>query len=995
MDRRETIKTLALGSLGLAAPMMSWSRIPKDEATSGPRPDEHATCTNGLSPLSEYHPGLHLVADSEWLDRFAGMLPDYVKKTSRAALNPEELIKSLAQGDGLIWIGNPEGVPRELSVGAFRPSEMDLDLQPISGSPLAVDKLTFSASRVHSAFIAPPKEMPNHNIDEEVRADFLPVLQAVDKFGNTVGYPAVVMSYYAPSLALARFRGSECFFFFLEKPVEALDVTGWKNILGNIVRRREGGLQVTAFATNYASYHPGERAQISTRIRNNRPEAVSVICRYSVKGPNDREFRPITDMRRVPEGGSDTVAVCDFRPGAQNGMWTIRVEILQDVEQAELLSVVGNPVLIDRRELGFMVLGQPLKTPPIISFRGPSILIDGKEGFWAGTHYYPSTSWWEWVWREFQPLKAAEDLAAIRKAGYRIVRVWVDPVIDEPVLRAMDVAIHLAAQNGIVLDICIFTQWARKMGFERASGEQVLFDYRGPRDFNIISFSLRNLNLQREFVTVLASRWKNAGNIMYNLANEVYMRDPDPSEMDKEVLTWKGIPTERGTVRDTLLFRQWAREMTNAIRKAGANQATMPGYMFSTMNGGDFYLANQDAPVLPWHCYLGPEQTGLTVQYFDPIAVSKPLLLEEFGYGKWNHEKNYDGNAHYALGAGAAGAMSYEWGISWLARESCYWPLPLREASLDRSPDPRWFPPYLDLGKTWDERGVGLCPTPSGTGYGSIYHGTVFPAAAALALGRLGIMGGGLQRVQSREHVYVVIPAAQLQGLDPVRTTLAALWSVKAIFGIWQESSLSNLPESAKAIICPYPLSPASEMAVQSLRARGVKVYTGVDGWTSCSMLEKVSVTPGEQIDLLSRRTVKGQLFTLAARKPEKQVTVKYGRLSATVDVNDFGIVHMRTEGISLLEGTGQIKVNDQVLCTVEGERLIIGTDDDKDLLQAQKMKLLVTGPARIHFKRTIKAISISDGAGSGPVRVKQDGIPGQVLMVDDQLAKYIIHISF
>jgi len=117
--------------------------------------------------------------------------------------------------------------------------------------------------------------------------------------------------------------------------------------------------------------------------------------------------------------------------------------------------------------------------------------------------------------------------------------------------------------------------------------------------------------------------------------------------------------------------------------------------------------------------------------------------------------------------------------------------------------------------------------------------------------------------------------------------------------------------------------------------------------------------------------------------------------LSATVDVNDFGIVHMTTEGVSLLEGTGQIKVNDQVLCTVEGERLIIGTEDDKDLLQAQKMKLLVTGPARIHFKRTIKAISISDGAGSGPVRVKQDGIPGQVLMVGDQLAKYIIHILF
>src|SRR5690606_8775269 len=120
--------------------------------------------------------------------------------------------------------------------------------------------------------------------------------------------------------------------------------------------------------------------------------------------------------------------------------------------------------------------------------------------------YYPSSSWWEWVWRDYRPLKAEEDFAAIRKAGYRIARVWINPVIDEQVLRSIDVAIEQAARNGIVVILTLFTQWVREMGFQRDSGEQVMFDFRHPRDFNLISVSLRNMDCQREFIAILAKR---------------------------------------------------------------------------------------------------------------------------------------------------------------------------------------------------------------------------------------------------------------------------------------------------------------------------------------------------------------------------------------------------------------------------------------------------------------------------------------------------------
>lgn len=44
--------------------------------------------------------------------------------------------------------------------------------------------------------------MPKHNIDEEPRAEFLPLFEAVDRFGETVAYPGVLFEHTAGSLAM-------------------------------------------------------------------------------------------------------------------------------------------------------------------------------------------------------------------------------------------------------------------------------------------------------------------------------------------------------------------------------------------------------------------------------------------------------------------------------------------------------------------------------------------------------------------------------------------------------------------------------------------------------------------------------------------------------------------------------------------------------------------------------------------------------------------------
>jgi len=589
----------------------------------------------------------------------------------------------------------------------------------------------------------------------------------------------------------------------------------------------------------------------------------------------------------------------------------------------------------------------------------------------------------------------------MRRSGYRIVRIWIDPVLDERTLRAMDAAVFLAWQNGIVLDVCVFTQWVRTIGFQRPNGEQVLFDFRGMRDFNIYGISLRNLPLQREYIQVLATRWRGAGNIIYNLSNETYLRDPDSTQMDKEVTQWEGIPRQNGILRDTLLFRRWAKEMTNIIRQVGGKQPVMPGYMFSMSGGGDDYLANRDGELESWHHYASPESIGLTLSYVDSACSERSLVLEEFGTRSWNNEKFYDGGAHYALAAGAGAAMSYEWGIRWLSQELDFSATPLREI-LDLTPtDPRWFLPVRDLVKHWSSRAVGLHPAPSGFTYGSIYHGTPFPAAAAIALGRLGLVGRGLGRAVRPEKVYVVVPTAfkgDRDGLEEVTQTVKKLWQEKAVFGIWQEDCLNSLPTSARVLICPKGVTAASEGRLAELRRSAVEVFMGADnGWQRSPQVPHVSVTPSEGMDLLVRRTHQGTLYGLMRTGGPGTVRLRTeGKRVVSLGVEPYAFVLDRGTGIGLVEAAGEVSIDGFFFCRVERGRAWVVSDEQADLKGAKVVRVLVTEPMKIQFARTIAAISVLEEGRSEPLaRLTPGGSDPRVLEVDSEVARSVLRVEF
>ena len=942
-----------------------------------------------------YPRSVHLVLDDGWQGALE-TIPESFNVIPLSELDPDALVASLAGGDGLVWLAGPAEVPAELWVGAFTPSESPVKVTVSDSAPLIGAVASDEEVRALSAYIRPPKQMPYHNLDEEMRAHFLPILEARDRFGQVIGYPGVLMQHFAPSSVRRRFAGSECFFFFLQPPKEEKSRQRWSEMLEAVARRFGSGIQIVSVETDYASYPVGERVQVRARIKNRTEVARAAEIRFSVRAPGQSEFRLVVSQRRVSDAAGVSEAVCDFIPEGHPGLWTVQVEAAADPVQADMLALEGHPAPIDRRQVGFVQLDGPLKTPGIVEIEGPTLLIEGRKDFWAGTHYYPSSSWWEWLWRDFRPLIADRDLAGMRKTGYRIVRIWVDPVFDETTLRAMDAAVYLAASHGIVLDVCLFTQWTSKIGFENKDGSQIRMELTGPDDFNVFGISFRRLELQREYVSVLARRWHRAGNVIYNLSNETYVRDPEPEQMDPEARSWQGIPEQPGILRDTLLFRRWAREITEALRRAGATQPVMPGYLFSLAGGGDSYLANRDGELASWHGYVPLAEIGTTVAYFDPACTARPLVLEEFGTVGWNDPAHYDGAAHQALAAGAAAALSYEWGVSWLAREMSFYPTPLRRI-LDRPADPRRFEPVIPLAKKWSRRGVGLHPAPSGFTYGSIYHGTPFPAEAAVALGRMGLVGEGLGRVNRPERTYLVVPGyfgGNRSGIEAISETLRQLWAEKILFGILQEDCLSRLAQDARVLICPAGVTSAESRAqLDTLRESGVEVHFG-DDWRGSSRLERVSVTPGDGIELLARQTSRGTLYALMSEQQIDQVEMVLKSERLTFGLDRYALVLDGPFGIEMIEASGKVSINRAPFCEIRSARAILDSPG-APLVRSKRVRAVVTQPCEIHFSRKVRALKVVNPRDLTALAVvSQERGDGRTVAVDDQMSRYIIQVE-
>ena len=389
---------------------------------------------------------------------------------------------------------------------------------------------------------------------------------------------------------------------------------------------------------------------------------------------------------------------------------------------------------------------------------------------------------------------------------------------------------------------------------------------------------------------------------------------------------------------------------------------------------------------------------GLTTAYTDPVCSGHPLILEEFGaWGVWNDEPRYDADAHYALATGAAAAMSYEWGISWLARELNFWPpLPSMVARHPSLADVRNTPSI--------RRAVGLFPAPSGFNWGSIYHGTPFPAAAAIALGRLGLMGQTLGRVSRPEKVYVLVPRnfnGDRGNIKAVLDAIRVLWQQHVIFEVWQEDCLGALPSTARILICPNGVTPDSRQELERLRRTGVEVLsTDGDHWLRAVSALRLPLAPADGIYLMARRTKAGTLYSLIRAAPDSAILqpvklTTQENMEIALGLRGYALVQDGSAGVNLIEAAGSVLIGGKPFCNIEKGRAILATDGTHGLTGARRIRVLATEPGTIHFPRPIRSISVLQDGIDPIATLSPEAGNRSALTIDGELVRYVLEVEF
>ena len=816
-----------------------------------------------------------------------------------------EIEAGLAAGDALIAIGT-EALPRlrplwvdshDCEAAALAPAEpVFIPLPPVSGRTAACRGL----------FIRPEQFRVYFGSDEMPRMELTPLIVASGADGVPCAYPAVWLKHFAPSLVGGRFGGANWYVFAFEDPLAALDQDGWAAVIAALLDHAESPLATVDARAHYATYRPGETVLVNVRLANRSGDIAAARLEFTATGP-DGLAHTTRWMRRCLNGHEEITVPWEFPAGTGAGLWRIRVDLYQEDRFTYGAARAEQSRLIERVECAFVVATDDITGYPAPEIRGRSLAIAGRDGFVAGTHYYPSGSWFDWAWRDFRPEKAARDIAQMQHLGYSLVRVWIDPELDEIALRGFEAWLHLSAAAGIVSIICVFSQWVRDLSYPDSNG-MTTFQFMGPADYNVYSVQLRNIEHQRRYIATVARRWRGLPNIIWNLANETQIVDPGFDQVDTE---WFGAVTPRsGPLAGAAYFNRWADLMTEAVREAGASQPILRGYGF--VMAGDCYLQNRTGDLLVWHHYAPPEVVGPCLALAHPGSLDKPLLQEEFGIQTFDEGERlrlYEGVACWAAAMGAAGACSYEWGVSWLARELSFVATPLKDGCLVPEPDPRWDRGQLAYSESWPLGSVGICPWAASFCFGSNYACTPFPTPAAEALGEVARFCAEIGPPTGREPVILVVPMewadfAPHEGyqrqLDPTYLAVQGLAAEHIPFSVVQEDQLPNLPDTPEAIIFPASQAVKSETQtlLEQLATGGAEVHIGQPDLSAPGLARHaIQVTSAKPVWCLRRGTRYGALYFLYSPEGTTSVTVQADNAVLELHIRRYALVEVFRDG--------------------------------------------------------------------------------------------------
>lgn len=405
--------------------------------------------------------------------------------------------------------------------------------------------------------------------------------------------------------------------------------------LADIIEYLSFPLVIYELETNFAGYYRGERVDVSLKVINGGKAAESGVVEIEFL---DKEGKAVYVTNKPVELQKEAQITLKeiWQPEKFEGsFYKIRASLKK-----------GN-VILDREENGFVVMDKDtLKNKPSIGIDKGRFIINNEESFILGVNYYESRLG-ELMWLRPNLLRIREDFKAMHDMGLNFVRIhyhhskwfrdYFSQVVKEPLdpyfqesdteplpsersLRILDAIIHLSQEQGLIFCMDIFSLVPEEMG-----------NPVGWLGLKERALDTEKAAIQKEFIKIIANRYKDVPGITWDLWNE--------PRLEK---------------RDTQTLKTWAEEIIYSFRENGDTHPVTIGC--------DSSLELLD--VVDYACVhtYGPEEFNFNE------SLGKPVIFQEIwdpaGLGieeeiRQEDELTKDFNAF--LNTNATGFIPWQW----------------------------------------------------------------------------------------------------------------------------------------------------------------------------------------------------------------------------------------------------------------------------------------------------------------------------------------------
>ncbi len=609
-----------------------------------------------------------------------------------------------------------------------------------------------------------------------------------------------------PIASLARiydgpFSGSAWAFFGCTN-TDILENPAVRSSIPEILRSLTDGIVIHDLAVHYDFYQPDEQPVATLWLGNYNAEARSIRLVLNITFRN-LAGRSVTHfIRQTITIKPDTSRHLSWKPniaGVAPGSFCRLT--------AKAFSAGG--VECDAESGGFVIsdTAEERAKWPRFTFHDNHFSINGHPEFLVGTNltgavFAPGDN--------ENPLTWEHDFADMEAHGIRIVRVlhfspfvtWLkngrtatatdlaDP-LPRRLMSKLDALIQIAAHHGIAIFLSL-------------------------HDWIPVTLSDAELRDEQMFVERVAHRYRDAGNIIFDIQNEPsvdwstssdierlwnsYLRDKyrtdeelrqawsiSPPRHSLGSIQWRPGTDQWADMRTwdanhfkTVLLNRWIAANVEAIRRGGSNAPITVGFL-PFLSAADKILGQRDLDFSNMHYYGSPSGLAPEFALTDRRFEGKGLSIGEFG-AQNEHTQRVDGQdvtANDAPWFMQLGLTAYGMGASFI--ENWCW----------KDMDGVVFP--------WGVVGRDGRPKP-----------TLFALQRIAKIGR--DMGPNIERPQ----VYLLIPDYNRQGaqsdviINALHHAVRMLIGAHVPFGVINENSLVRLPADARVLIWPIPFCPST-----------------------------------------------------------------------------------------------------------------------------------------------------------------------------------------